>query len=94
MLLLPTIICGIAFYLETVDYQIAALFIFCLVSVTVGNGLLRLMTNQIIKNVVSSHQQISFVFAESISSNQYHSYLIDNSINGENKLALMYEVGN
>lgn len=68
LLLLPTIFCGVAFYVDAVEYQIIALFVFCLTSVTIGNGLLRLMTNQIIRKVESSHQQAIFIFAEAMAS--------------------------
>jgi hypothetical protein len=68
LLVLPTLGCGIAFYLDIVNYQIITLLIFSLASVTIGNGLLRLMTNQIIRNVIASNQQAIFIFAEAIAS--------------------------
>lgn len=68
LLVLPTLGCGIAFYLDIVNHQIITLLVFSLASVTIGNGLLRLMTNQIIRNVMASNQQAIFIFAEAIAS--------------------------
>lgn len=68
LLILPTLGCGMAFYMDIVNYQIITLLIFSLASVTIGNGLLRLMTNQIIRNVTASNQQAIFIFAEAIAS--------------------------
>ena len=51
-----------------INYQLIALLIFSLTSVTVGNGLLRLMTNHIIRNVEESSQQAIFILYEASAS--------------------------
>lgn len=68
ILLVPTVFCAVAFYMYTINYQIIALLIFSLTSVTVGNGLLRLMTNHIIRNVEASTQQAIFILGEATAS--------------------------
>lgn len=68
LLLISAFQCGLVFYGDIFNYQIIALIIFSLISVTVGNGLLRLVTNQIIRVVMPSYQQAVFIFAEAVAS--------------------------
>ena len=68
ILLVPTLFCATAFYMDILAYQIIALFIFSLTSVTIGGGLLRLMTNHIIHNVAASSQQAIFILGEASTS--------------------------